>query len=395
MQKNYNILNFYFFCIAFINFCISFCFYLSIVISTSFAIDILHESTSNAGLASGMFIIGTMAARLLIGKSLDNINLKKWLLFSLIIYLIISLLYFISYNFWILIITRFLHGFSYGISSSICGVIVVRLIPSFRRGEGIGLYALSIVLASALAPFLAIYLTKQNMYKISFFIMCIIIILAILAVFVMKVREIKRGENIKIPNGRANFFHKIFDFFEPSTARICLIICIIASCYGAVLSFIGDFSLQRDLVFAGSIFFVVYAVTSLFGRPIAGRIFDKKGHNVVLISALLFFILALILIAFASNSWMLILAAIFTGLGYGNFFSSGQSYAIKVAPKQKVGLATSSYYIALDFGMGVGPFFLGFIESGFGYRVMFLACAFIVFLALVLYYFLIAKRAQI
>ena len=67
MTKKYRMINFYFISITFINFCIAFAFYVSTMMAVGFSIDILNESASNAGLASGIFIIGTLFARFSIG----------------------------------------------------------------------------------------------------------------------------------------------------------------------------------------------------------------------------------------------------------------------------------------------------------------------------------------
>lgn len=123
----------------------------------------------------------------------------------------------------------------------------------------------------------------------------------------------------------------------------------------------------------------------------AGKIFDSKGHNAIILPSLMFFIIALLLIAFAYNGFALIISAVLFGIGYGNFISAAQSYAIKVAPKDKMGLASATYYMLIDFGAGVGPYFLGFAIGAFGYGVAFEICAGVIVLALMTYYKLIAR----
>ncbi len=391
MKKHYPLFNFYFVTITLINFCISAVFYLTTIVSTSYAIHELNSSINMAGLASGIFIIGTMIARIYIGKKLDVINLKKWLLISLICYTLTTTLYFFSYQISILSITRFLNGLCFGFGSSICGTIVARLIPSFKRGAGIGYYALGTVFASAIAPLCGVYLANHNKFNIAFICSLCIIVFSMLLVFLMKVREIRQG-NITLEIKKKSIISKIPEYFEPSVWKISVIIFIAGFAYGGILSFIGEYCREQNLIFAGSIFFAIYAIVSLFGRPIGGNIFDRKGYNAILIPSLIFFTLSLFLIAFAKESWMLILAAVFVGLGYGNLFSSGQSYAISIAPKNKMGLATSSYYMSLDCGMGIGPYALGFIANRFHYNNMFAFSGVLIIVATLLYFALIFKK---
>lgn len=362
------------------------------VIATSYAMDILRASSSVAGFASGIFVIGVMCARLAIGKRLDKINLKKWLLIGLVACFLFNILYFYSHNIFMLDLTRFLHGASYGLCSSVCGTIVARMIPSFKRGVGIGYYSLSGVLASGIASFVAIYLVNHNAFDTSFVISLCLIFAAILCVFAMRVRELKKGLlHIGEPPNKNTLKTKLLAFIEPSAIKISLIGFMAAFCSGSILSFIGAYCKERNLIEAGAMFFLVYFITSLVVRPMAGKIFDSKGHNAIILPSLMFFIIALLLIAFAYNGFVLIISAVFFGIGYGNFISAAQSYAIKVAPKDKMGLASATYYMLIDFGAGVGPYFLGFAIGAFGYGVAFEICAGVIVLALMTYYKLIAR----
>lgn len=390
-MKKYQLFNFYFIAVIWINFCISFSFYGSTILSTSYALDVLFASSSIAGFASGIFVIGVMLARLCVEKSLDKINLKKWLIIGLMMMSVFNTLYFYAHNITALNMVRFLHGLTFGLCSSVCGTIVARMIPSFQRGVGIGYYGLSSVVASGIAPFVAIYLVKHNAFNVGFIVLLSLIISAIAFVVMMKVRE-ARGNAMVLEPLASPIKQKILSFIEPSALKISLIGFLVAFCFGSLVSFIGAFAKNRDLIEAGSVFFLIYAITSFIMRPISGKIFDLKGHNAVILPSLCFFVLSFLCIAFARNSFMLMLGAVFCGLGYGNFVSAAQSYAIKIAPKNKLGLATATYYMMMDFGAGVGPFFLGLAIGIYGYNVSFVLCAFMILIALMLYIKLIFKQ---
>ena len=58
----------------------------------------------------------------------------------------------------------------------------------------------------------------------------------------------------------------------------------------------------------------------------------------------------------------------FVGLGYGTFMSNGQAVTVKIVPVHRIGVATSTYFIALDMGLGFGPLiFLGAVKEVVGY----------------------------
>ena len=58
-----------------------------------------------------------------------------------------------------------------------------------------------------------------------------------------------------------------------------------------------------------------------------------------------------------------LLSAVFVGLGYGTFMSNGQAVTVKIVPVHRIGVATSTYFIALDMGLGFGPYILGAIKE--------------------------------
>lgn len=95
------------------------------------------------------------------------------------------------------------------------------------------------------------------------------------------------------------------------------------------------------------------------------------------------------------TTFTFIIAAIFIGIGYGNFTSVAQAIAVKVTPRERLGLATSTFYILYDIGLGFGPYALGLLVPAYGYRVIFFAMVFVILFSLVLYYVVYGKKASI
>src|SRR5699024_6123063 len=58
----------------------------------------------------------------------------------------------------------------------------------------------------------------------------------------------------------------------------------------------------------------------------------------------------------------------------------------KIADAKNVGLATSTYFIALDFGLGVGSYILGVLVPTFGYGGLYSSMVVLVALGLLVYY---------
>jgi MFS family permease len=129
-------------------------------------------------------------------------------------------------------------------------------------------------------------------------------------------------------------------------------------------------------------------------RPITGKLLDVKGDNIVIYPALLMFSLSLFLLSQARNSFVLLIAGALVALGYGTMLSCGQAIAIKVTAKHRVGLATSTFFICFDIGMGIGPFLTGMIVPIVHFRGMYVILAIMIFLSIILYYFIHGKNVN-
>ena len=72
------------------------------------------------------------------------------------------LLYFPVNSLSLLLLIRFIHGFSFGIATTATGTIAADIIPAVRRGEGMGYFATSTNLAMAIGPFLGLMIAQRR-----------------------------------------------------------------------------------------------------------------------------------------------------------------------------------------------------------------------------------------
>lgn len=386
MAKKFPIFNKYFIILMAVNFTVAFSYYITFVTTTSFSINVLHTSNALAGLASGIFIIGALVARLIFGSMADRIYLKPVLVVTLFIYFLTTLVYIFINQYIPLVILRFIHGAVYGTASTCLGVILSQNVPASIRGSAIGYYGLSIVLASAVAPFLAILFIHMDNINLSFVIPAILLFISVFLSIYLRVKKVKRVY-VKQKFSLSNYI-------EYSALPVSFLAFLMTASYMPILSFIGDYSMSINLVEAGSWFFIFYAGVSMFSRPASGRLFDNLGHNFVLLPSIIIFMVALIMLSISDNSFLLLFSAVLTGLGYGSFFSSGQSYALFNAPRNRLGLATSTYYIFLDIGGGIGPYIFGFAGEKLGYSAMYQISALLVFIVLILYFIMIFRNKK-
>ncbi|MBP2650849.1 MAG: major facilitator superfamily 1 [Firmicutes bacterium] len=363
-------------------------FYLLMVTITTYAMDNLQASPSEAGLASGIFIVGTLIARVFVGKAIDRVGRKKTLYVGLVLFLGMTLLHFGVNNLVFLVVIRFLHGAAFGIAATATGTIAASVIPHERRGEGISYYAMSLALASAIGPFLGMFINQQGSFNMVLLLAAILVLASLIAVLFLRVPEAELTEEQLVKmKGVA-----LSNFFEAQAIPISLVSIFIGLGYSSILSFMAVYAREINLADAGSFFFIVYAIATLISRPLTGRWFDQKGENFVMYPAFLVFALSLVILSQAYQGSILLLAGIFVGFGYGTLLSSSQAIAVKVSPRHRLGLATSTFYIFLDGGVGIGPFLLGFLIPITGFRGLYMSMAIVLLCCTFLYYFLHGRK---
>ena len=142
---------------------------------------------------------------------------------------------------------------------------------------------------------------------------------------------------------------------------------------------------------AGSLFFICYAITSLLSRPLLGRLLDSHGGDIVMYPTLLLLAMSMFTLAFASADWIILLSGLLLGVSYGTITSTGQALAIHRIPAYQIGLATSTLFVFLDIGVGVGPYLLGALVPVYGFSSVYLTAGILALADIVLYYLLLGK----
>lgn len=367
-------------------------FYLMLVITAPYAMKTFHASPSEAGLASSIFIVGSLFARIFIGKYMEYIGRKKTVFIGLIFFLLTTLLYFRATNLTFLYVVRFLNGIGFGISATSVQTFIANIVPHERRGEGIGYFiAFSSTIASAVGPFLGIYLNQHGSFNTIVMICFVAIAISCIAMLYLDVPETGLTKE-QLANMKG---FSVSDFFEPKAIPIAIISLFVGVCYSSIVSFIAPYAQEINLINAGNLFFIVYAVFLLVSRPLTGRLFDQHGENSVMYPSFLLFAIGLGIISLANHNSILLLAAAFVGCGFGTFLSSGQTIAVKVSLPHRTCVATSTFYSFLEGGMGFGPFFLGLLIPSIGYRGLYLCVAIGVIVCMFLYHPLHGKTANL
>ncbi|WP_165314669.1 MFS transporter [Weissella sagaensis] len=368
--------------VTLINFLVYFVYYLLMVIIAVVAQDKLGATLSQAGLASGIYVIGTLIARLYIGKKLEVMGRKQVLRIGIVLYLVTTIMYLYMPSLIVLYGVRLLNGFFYGMVSTATNAIVTAYIPLARRGEGINYYGLSTSLAAAIGPFLGMLLLQTTSINFIVIMASVMLIVTTMGCSTIKVNNMQ----LTTKQRAIADSWQINTFIDTKVVFIAGIAFLMGLAYSSVLSFLASYVVTINLVSISSLFFVVYALVITVTRPIAGRIFDQYGENSVMYPSYIFLAIGLLVLSMTTSSWSLLLSGALIGLGYGTFMSNGQAVALHLEKDvSRIGVALSTYFVGLDLGIGVGPYLLGALRRFVDFKQMYIIVAVLPIICAILY----------
>ncbi len=346
----------------------------------------IGASAFEVGLMTALFSIGAVFIRPFIGFMLGYKARKKLVLIGAVALLLITFLYPLTNIILILLAFRLIHGIAWGWSTTVNGTASVDLIPSSRLGEGTGYYGLSVTLGMIIAPSLGLILYENASFDTLIYVSAA---LGAIAVILLSVVSYRLPERVK----RTKREDLTFSYFGSMIEKTCwfpaMLILLVAFGYGAIVSFIVIFGIERgiDNIF---IFYLVNAVFATLSRPFTGKIFDKRGPRlIVLVCAVLTF-LSLWTLSFAQNSFHLAVAGALLGAGYGSILPTLQSWALFITPPERRGITNGMTFSCIDLGIGLSGIVFGALAAFMDIGTIFqIASVF-----LVLTFLLVLKKTQ-
>lgn len=348
-------------------------------VSVSYAMLAYGASSGVAGWAVGVFVLASLVSRIFTGRYLDFIGRRRLVCAGGLSCAIACCAYALPAGIGGFLVVRVLHGIAYGAATNALATVSIDYIPTARIGEGLGYLSLTMALSMAVGPFFGVILLQRGLY-FGMFALCAVLALASFVVTLFL--SIEEGESAPLVKAREGSL--AVAFFEPKALPLCtvaLFICMATSC---ITSYLEPYADSNGLGWCVSWFFVVYSAFMVLSRILLGRLFDEKGADIIAYPCLVALLMGVVVLCGISPS-AIFAAAMLVALGYGALFPGLHACILKNAPRQRVGVATATYYVFADAGIALGPIMGGFVANSFGYSCMCATCAVAVLVAAVVY----------
>jgi MFS family permease len=287
---------------------------------------------------------------------------------------------------------RFIQGLAWGTANTACATIATDTVPKPRYAEGIGFFSQGSSVALIIAPAISLTVFYQVGGQLSVLICAGFFTLALIASCFITYQSVdKRPPTAPKPQRSAWQFIQN-TLLERSALLAGAMMFFTACSYGVVQTFLPTM-LELRGVEGIAWFFVVSAIVALIGRPLFGRWVDAKGYTAPVVTGFITLAIGMAVLCFTTSLPMLLLGAVFQGIGYSTCFSMFMALASKDAPPKRRGSAIATAMICFDVGAGFTALAFGFAIAGFGYGAAFLGAAVLALIAIVVYLLCVRARA--
>lgn len=335
---------------------------------------------AEVGLAAGAFMLSAVMIRPIVGGLLDRFGRRPFIVWGLLLFALAMYMYDWIGGIAVLMGLRILHGMTWAVSTTAVFTAVTDIIPSARRGEGMGWFSTAMTLAMAVGPMLGVWVIQSLSYHALFQFACALSAVALLLTY-----------SAKVPFRQQTGERRI-EFFEPSVLPVAASVFFLTIAYGGITTFVPLFA-DSIQVNSGT-FFLAYAVTLALIRPIAGKLSDRHGESFVIIPGLAVTISALLVLSISTGLFGVLVSAVLFGVGFGSAQPALQAATIRLARPDRKGVANASLLTATDLGIGLGAILSGWVSQHTSYQVLFTVGAASVAMSLLLFAFFVVRLVK-
>ena len=335
----------------------------------------LGIDNSQVGLVLSSYTIGVLCMRPFSGYLVDCFSRKYLYIFAFAMFSLFFVGYFWATTVLLLILIRLFQGTFMGLTSVSGNTITIDVIPSARRGEGLGFYGLAINIAMSLAPLIAVATyAKQGFNAVVWSSLAF----SALGIFSVLFIRYPRREKVKRPPLSLDRFILL------KAIPAAITYMFVAVAYGMLLSFVVLYGKEIGVANAGY-FFIYMAVGVGLSRLVSGRLIDGGKIHQVAICAMSCLIVMIAIFATVHNAYVFFASAFVIGVGFGIGVPAFQCLFVNVVPHSQRGTAMGTYFTAYDLGIGIGMLTAGFISSRWVLSAAYLTGAFSCLCALITY----------
>jgi MFS family permease len=368
------------------NFMMYFSFYFVTPLLPLYLRDVFDADKAMIGLVLSGYSVAALAIRFFSGYIVDRFSRKKVLLIGYASFALFFLGYYLTGSLILFAVIRTLHGAPFGLTSVSSNTVAIDVLPSQRRGEGIGYWGLSNNFAMAVGPSLSLMLYHHfNSYNLLFTVSLVVALLGLLInTFVDCKYRPPIMEKKKMSLDR-------FLLLEGWSQGVC--IAFIAMSYGILSTYIAIYSQDVLNITTGTgTFFMLFAFGLILSRFVGVQALSKGFEVRNATYGVIVVVIGYLVFALWQNLYGYYISAVVIGFGQASMYPAVQTMFLKMTTNDKRGTANATILTSWDLGVGLGIIFGGYVAEHLGgYNSAFLVSAAVSILSL-MFFLLYAKK---
>ena len=337
------------------------------------------------GLIVSAFAITRFTSGLVSGALTDRFGERKVFAAGVFMVAVFTLLAGLAQNYQQLLIFRAAGGLGSSMFSVAAGSVIMRSVDDQHRGQAQSVYQGAFLLGGIAGPAVGGLLSIISL-RAPFFVYSILLFVSgIVALAFLKNDSAVHHVN----KSKENESTSIAQAFRMKPYRIALILAFISTWvfFGLRSSILPIFVIEELDSTTAVVGYGLALSAVLQGVFLlrAGRFSDSKGRKAASIIGANAVMLGVLLLTFATNTWIYLLSMAVIGFG-GAFLATVPASIVGDIIKGKGGKVIAVFQMAGDAGMIVGPVVVGWLSDLYSYRVAFGASAAIFLVVLYLAY---------
>ena len=273
------------------------------------------------------------------------------------------------------IILRICNGITQGILFPAPPTVVADVSPKDRLVEGIGYFGIAGSLPAVFAPVAGLWMYEHLSVTV-FFVSCFATaVLSVLFACLMHENYVplkEQGEK------------------KPFSIHTVLELSVIVPCIAAFLVYTGNAAVNNFALPAGmerniagmSLFLSVNNIAMIATRLVTGRLARRFSMRTLIAAGVVILAAGNLLIAFAYDLPLMLVASVLVGIGITLFIQLIQSYVLTAVPGSRRGVAGSTLMLFQTIGNGAGAAVFGSMSETSGYTAMYILSAIVTAAAL-------------
>lgn len=381
-------------CLA--NFLTAFSFFLLVPTLPFYLVDNFGIDESMVGLVLSCYVVAVLCIRPFAGFIADMFPRKRVYLISYTLFALSFVGYlFVFSDIMLFILLRVIHGFAFGALNTTGNTLVIDIMPSSRRGEGLGYFGVTNNLAMAFGPMTGLFIISDENYTLLFVVALITAVVGCILASLVKVK-------FRQPLDRCGkmFSADRFLLFEGIPASLAFFMLAIP--YGMTSSYIAIYAAEVGIEHGVGVFFTIQGAGLIVSRLISGKQVDKGFITPTITRGIAIALVgvtgeAMLSLACGFNIGLgyvvYFLSAFLIGYGFGTIFPAFNTLFINMAPNSRRATANATYLTGWDVGIGAGML-LGGALSVNGYSGSFAFSAILVVAALIYFTTFVARHFE-